>query len=167
MKIDEKTNDECFVFEMHNQKRITFIRLNKYYLYLIILSNQICICRLIAFVIRQFVNSFSSLVTSFITRWFFATIANLQRTYNEGTTTLLRVGRGRNETFLTNFNTENTMTTRLVRKKMLFVCAKNGLYYLFLSNTNLEQNEAKFRLESSMHEPLVVYVAKRVLKISE
>ena len=59
------------------------------------------------------------------------------------------------------------MTTRLVRKKMLFVFAKNGLYYLFLSNTNLEQNEAKFRLESSMHEPLVVYVAKRVLKISE
>ena len=36
------------------------------------------------------------------------------------------------------------MTTRLVRKKMLFVFAKNGLYHQFLSNTNLEQNEAKF-----------------------
>ena len=38
----------CYVYAMHNQKWITFIRLNKYYLYLIILPNQKCIPTLIA-----------------------------------------------------------------------------------------------------------------------
>ncbi len=36
------------------------------------------------------------------------------------------------------------MIIYLRRKKMLFIFAKNGLYYQFLSNTTSEQNEAKF-----------------------
>ena len=66
-------------------KWITFIRLNKYYFYLIISSNQICICRLIAFVIRQFVNSFClpcNLVhNSLILRYYSEFATNLQRRY--------------------------------------------------------------------------------------
>ena len=78
-------------------------------------------------------------------------MASLQRIYNEGTTTLLISKRRKIETFLTNFNTENTTTIYLVRKKMLFVFAKNGLYYQFLSNTTSEQKEVKLLHEYGLN----------------
>ena len=37
--------------------------------------------------------------------------------------------------YLTNFNTENIMMLYLIRRKMLFIFAKNGLHYPFLSNS--------------------------------
>ena len=41
--------------------------------------------------------------------------------------------------YLTNFNTENIMMLYLIRRKMLFIFAKNGLYYPFLSNSFWKQ----------------------------
>ena len=44
-----------------------------------------------------------------------------------------------------------TTTIYLVRKKMLFVFAKNGLYYQFLSNTTSEQKEVKLLREYGLN----------------
>ena len=43
------------------------------------------------------------------------------------------------------------MTIYLIRTKMLFVFAKEGLYYQFLSNTTSEQNDAKLLHEYGLN----------------